>query len=140
MITNGNRFIIASIPLTFTTSYTIAKTHRGVSLITASINFNIQSFIHFVTFQTTSICDLFFVARIAIHRIIHIVTICIALNSTNAFIMLLGINHSINDPKLNHSTCAELNPCSKPNFNHSHGLNIFIKSKENQIATVVVSI
>jgi hypothetical protein len=89
--TNGIKSNIALEPFSTTTFITIANTPNGVNLITNSINFNIASLrvvnISFTTFT-------FFTFQSAsndIHKIIPQVTICIALNSTNAVNILLGI-------------------------------------------------
>ncbi|MDF1682833.1 MAG: hypothetical protein P1U46_03870 [Patescibacteria group bacterium] len=62
------------------------------------------------------------------------------MKSTNAFIILLGINQSKKLQKLKASTLAELNHSSNQNCNQLPGLNIFIKIRDTQIAIVVVSI
>jgi hypothetical protein len=87
-----------------TTFITIANTPNGVNLITNSINFNIHSFnvlnrelisLTFLTFQS---------ANKDIPSIIPQVTICIALNSTNAVKIFDGIKSCKNCVKDNSCT------------------------------------
>jgi hypothetical protein len=70
---------------------------------------------------------------------IHIVTICIALSSTNATIILSGITESKNHEKLKASSLSGLK-FSKSKLTPFHGLKAFMSIREVVIARVVVII
>lgn len=70
---------------------------------------------------------------------IHIVTICIALRSTNDWTILSGIIESRNPEKLKASNLSGVK-LSKSKLTHFHGLNAFISIRDVVIASVVVSI
>jgi len=89
--TNGIKSYIALDPFSTTTFITIANTPKGVNLMIKVINFNIASFsVQNISFMLFTFL-IFHKARREIPRIIQVVTICIALNSTNAMNILLGI-------------------------------------------------
>jgi hypothetical protein len=102
--TKGIKSYIAVDPFSTTTFITMANTPKGVNLIIKVINFNIASLrvpnISFILFTFF----IFHKARRDIPSMIHVVTICIALNSTKAMNILLGIKSCKNWVKDNSCT------------------------------------
>lgn len=137
--TNGNSLIILSTPLLATTHDTIANTQIGVSLITQEINVRIQLLRVSVRVFNWRTSSRFPYDINATQSIIHIVTICIALSSTNATIILSGTMERRNHEKLNDSNFSGLK-FSKSKFTHFHGLKRFMSMRDVVIASVVVSI
>ena len=104
----GRSFIILSNQLCATTQDTIAKTHRGVSLITQDIKVSIQLLRVSVSVFNCKISSFFPYEIRAIPSMIHIVTICIALSSMNATIILSGIIDKRKPEKLSASSLSAL--------------------------------
>lgn len=136
---NGRSFTILSNQLCATTQETIANTHRGVSFITQEIKVSIQLFNVSVSVFNCKTSSFFQYAIRAIPRMIPIVTICIALSSMNATIILSGIIERRKPEKLSASSLSALK-FSKSKLTHFQGAIRFISKREVVIARVVVSI
>jgi hypothetical protein len=112
--------MMLSIPLLATTHDTMANTPRGVSLITQEINLRIPLLRVSVSVLSCNTSSRFPYDMRATHRIIPIVTICMALSSTNATIILSGTMESKNHEKLKDSSFSG-EKFSKSKFTHFPG-------------------
>ena len=116
----GRSLIILSIPLFATTHETIANTQIGVSFITQGIKVSIQLLRVSVRVFNCNTSSFLPYEMSATQRMIHIVTICIALSSTNDTIILSGIIESKKPEKLRASSFSGLK-FSKSKCTHSPG-------------------